>query len=145
MRAGRAGRGHGVVRALEPVPDRNLAGDEIDDVARDEERADAARAAIAKLVGVFGNALNAADAGADHHAGGAAISLCLRLPARIGQRLIGGGDAIDNEIAHLALLARLQESVRIERALAFTRNRIGDLAGQVLDLELLDPPCSALA
>ena len=46
MRAGRAGGNDSVVRALELVADRHLAGDQVDDVAGNEERADAARAAF---------------------------------------------------------------------------------------------------
>ena len=44
VRAGRAGRDDGVVGALELVLDRDVAGGEIDQAARNEERADAARA-----------------------------------------------------------------------------------------------------
>ena len=44
VRARRAGGDDGVVGALEPVPDRDVARGQIDQPSRDEERADAARA-----------------------------------------------------------------------------------------------------
>ena len=46
MRAGRTGRHDGMVRPFQAVPDRHLARDQVDDVAGDEERADAPRAAL---------------------------------------------------------------------------------------------------
>ena len=45
MRAGRAGGDHRVVRALEAVADRDMAGGEIDQARRDEEGRKPARAA----------------------------------------------------------------------------------------------------
>ena len=69
VRAGGAGRHHRMIRALQAMHDGDIAGDEIDDSARDEERRDAARSLLPQGDGGFVNAAEAADAGADQHAG----------------------------------------------------------------------------
>jgi len=139
MRAGRAGGHDRVVRPLQAMADRDMAGSQVDDVAGDEEGADAARAALFQKHRILGDAVDAADAGTDHHAGGATILLALRLPAGIGQRHVGGGDPVGNEVGDLALFLRLQERVGIECSLAFARDARSDLAGKILGLEAADP------
>ena len=65
------------------VPDRDLPGDEIDDVAGDEEGADAARAALVEDQRVFRDPLDAADAGTDGDAGIVLLFRGRRMPAGI--------------------------------------------------------------
>ena len=93
-----------------------------------------------RMMRVFGDALDAADAGADHHAGGVAVVVGLGLPAGIGQRLVGGGDSVEDEVADLAQFLRLENRFGIEGAVAAVaaRNDVRDLAGQVVDLEFGD-------
>ena len=67
-----------------------------------------------RMSGVLGDAFDAADAGADHDAGGAALVLGLRLPAGILQRLVGGRDPVEDEVADLAQFLRLEHSLGIE-------------------------------
>ncbi len=62
----------------------------------------------------------------------------LGMPVRIGERLVGGRHGIDDEIVDLAALLGLHPIVGIELALVLgtARNLAGDLAGEVVDLEL---------
>ena len=58
-----------MVRALEPMLDRDIAGGEIDQAPGNEERADAPRALLGEEQRGLLDALQAADARADQHAG----------------------------------------------------------------------------
>ena len=87
MGAGRTGGDHRVVGTLEAEGDGDEAGSEIDDAARNEERRHAARALFAQHDRGVGDALDAADAGADQHAGAGLILVALRLPAGVVERL----------------------------------------------------------
>src|SRR5690606_25484500 len=86
-------------------------------------------------------AFDAANAGAYHHAGGAAILLRLRLPARISQCQVRGSDTVDDELADLALFLGFEEFIDVEGVLAFARNDVGDLARKIVRLELIDAAC----
>ena len=91
--------------------------------------------------------VEAADAGADHHAGADLILVARGLPAGVVERLRGGAHREDDEIVDLALLLRLHPLVGIEgavRAVA-ARNLAGDLGRQIGDVERLDAPCAAVA
>ncbi len=123
---------------LQAVLDRDLAGGEVDQAAGNEERADAARAAVAQRVAGLVDACDAADAGADEDAGAIWSSSRLRLPAGVGERLVGRGHRIDDEGVDLALFLRLHPVVGVEGAVGpvAARQLAGDLAGQVVDLEI---------
>ena len=87
-----------------------------------------------------------ADAGADEHAGALLLLAGRRLVAGVGERLVGGGHRVDDEVVDLALLLRLHPVVGVELAVAggAARDEAGDLAGDVGDVELLDPARAAL-
>src|SRR5690606_18329581 len=93
--AGRAGRHHGMVRALELVLDRDVPGGEVDEPSRNEERAEAARALLVDEDRRFLDAWQSAYAGADQDAGGVLVLGSLRMPAGVGERLVGGGHGVD--------------------------------------------------
>ena len=147
MRAGRAGGDDRVVRPLQAVPDGDIAGRQIDQASRDEERADAARPLLLEQDGGVGDAGQAADAGADQDAGALLLLLRVGLPAGVLERLRGRRHAVDDEVVDLALLLGLHPVVGIEVALGLgaARNEAGDLAGEVGDLELLDAAGAAVA
>ena len=132
---------------FELVADRHLAGHQVDDVAGNEERADAARAAFLQDDRVFGDAVDTANAGTDHHAGRHAIGFGLGLPAGIGERFVSGRDPIQDEVADLAQFLGLKKGFRAERAVAAitARDDVRDLARKILDLELGDPAGGAAA
>ena len=88
MRAGRAGRHHRMVRTLQAVLDRDIAGSEIDQAAGNEERRHLARAALLQEDRRVGDAGQAADAGADQGAGGALVLFALGMPVGIVERLL---------------------------------------------------------
>src|SRR3546814_4298967 len=98
MCTGRAGRHHSMVRALETVFDGDMAGDEVDQPAGHEERADAAVALFLERDRRFLDAVQAADARADQHAGAAALFLVGRHPAGILHGLLGCRQAVEDEI-----------------------------------------------
>ena len=77
-------------------------------LAGNEERADAARAALLQDQRIFGDAVDAADARADHDAGRALLVRRLGLPAGILQRLVGGRHPVEDEVVDLAQFLRLQ-------------------------------------
>ena len=74
VRAGRAGRDDRVVRALEAVADRDMAGGEVDQADRDEERRDRGAGPFScSVIDAVVDAVQAADARADHDAGALAL------------------------------------------------------------------------
>src|SRR5690606_30924306 len=133
----RAGGDDGMVRTLQSMADRYMAGSKVDDLAGDEERADSARPALLQQQGILGDAVDAADARTDHHARRPAILVSRRAPAGIRYGQFGGGDGIGDEVADLALFLGLKEIVRLERAIALARDRRRNLGRQVRDLEAL--------
>ena len=129
MRPGRAGGHHRMVRPLQPMRDRHIAGGEIDQPAGNEERRHPARPALLQHDGGFRDSGEAADAGADHHAGVDLVLIARGLPTGIGQRLRRRAHRKDDEVVDLALLLRLHPLVGIEAAVAAVaaRNLAGDL------------------
>ena len=81
-----------MVGALETVGDRHLAAGEIDQPAGDEERRDAPRALLVQRHRGVVDAAEAADAGADQHAGVDLVLVGLGRPVGVAQRLAGGGE-----------------------------------------------------
>jgi hypothetical protein len=128
-----------VVRALEAVADRHLPAGEVDQGGRDEERADLAGPALLEEHRRVGDAVEAADAGADQHPGPVLLLLGLRLPARILDGLDRGGDAVDDELVVAPELLGVDIIGGAERALAVTLgNDAADLGGEIGDVEVLD-------
>ncbi len=81
----------------------------------------------------FRDALQPADARADQHAGAVAIFFGLRLPAGIRYRLLGGGQAEEDEIVDPALFLGIDPLVGIERAVGAiaARHIAGNLRRQI--------------
>src|SRR5665213_2308966 len=147
VRAGRARGHHGVVRPPEAVADRDVAGGEVDEVGRDEERRQAPRALLMQRQRALGDARKAADAGADHYAGAFALLVVLGHPSRIAHRLLRRAHRKDDELVHLALVLRRHPIVGVERARRgfAARHLPGDLSRQIRDVETLDRTNSRLS
>ena len=103
----------------------DLAGSEIDDGRRNEERRDLARAAV-EQVGVLAlDDIESTDAGADVDAGALGHLFVLDLVVGHAQGFVAGGDGQMNKARHLARFFLLDELQRVE-VLDFG----GDLAGK---------------
>ena len=139
MGSRRTGRDDRVVRSPETEPDGNMARGKVDQGRGDEERADPARPPVPEEEGGVLDRLEAADAGADQHARALLFSVFGRLPAGVPDRLLGGGDGIDDEIVHAPLFLGIDVAVRVEGALGAAARRLaGDLRGKVVDGKVLD-------
>ena len=127
--------------------DRYIAGGEIDNAARNEERRHPPRAALVQRDRRVGDALDAANAGANHDAGGVLLVGRGRLPAGVFERLLRRAHRIDDELVDLALFLRLHPLVGIVGAVGAVadRDHAGDLAGDVGDVERIDRLRPALA
>ncbi len=135
-----------MVRPLQPVADRDLAADQVDQRGRDEEGADAPRAALLQDQRRLGDGLQPADAGADLHPGPLLLLLGFRLVAGIRERLGGGGDAEDDEGVVLAEVLRLDIVGGVEQAGPFAARHVaGDPGRQVTGLEAGDRADARLA
>ena len=123
------------------MTDRDLPRDQVDQAAWNEEGRDPAGSLVAQRVAGFDDALEAADAGADHHAGGDLVFTALGVPAGILERHVGRSNTIENELVDLALFLGLHPVIRIEGS--FHRriggDRTGDLGRDVADVEIGDP------
>ena len=141
MRAGGARRDNGMVGAFEAMADGDLAGGEIDQASGNEKRRHAARALIAQCIARLDNAFQPANARANQNARGNLVFIARWMPVSVIQRLLRGSHCIDDEIINFALLFRLHEVIRIESAAAAvsTFDLAGDLAGEIIDLEVFDP------
>jgi hypothetical protein len=146
MRPGRAGRHHRVVRALEAEADGDVAGGEVDQPAGNKERADAARALFVEDDRRFIDAAQTADARADQRTGPFRLVAGLRFDTRVVDGLLGGGHGIDDEGINLALILHIHPVVGIELALRGVPegHAMGDLAGDIINLEVVDAPGAAL-
>jgi hypothetical protein len=147
VRAGGTGRDDGMVRAAQLVLDGHLAGSEVDQAAGNEEGRDAARTLVAQRIAGLDDAFEAADAGADEHAGRDLVLVGLRMPAGVGKRHVGRRHRIDDERVDLALFLGLHPLVGIIGAAGAVaeRNGTGNLCGEVLDLEGGHPGGAATA
>ena len=117
-----------------------MSADEIDQPAGNEERRDAARPLFVQGDRGVVDAAEAADAGADQHAGLDLLLVGLGRPVGVVERLGRGGARVDDEIVDLALLLGLHPVVGIEGVgRVAARHLRGDLAGEVGDVEILDP------
>ena len=88
-----------------------------------------------------------ADAGADQNASAATLLLGLRLPSRIGDRLLGGGKTEGDEIIDPPLFLGIDPLIGIETAVAAiaTRNIAGDFGRQIVRAEFGDRPRAGFA
>jgi hypothetical protein len=91
--------------------------------------------------------LEATDAGADQHARRDLVVARLGVPVGVIQRLIGGGDRVNDEGIDLAAFLRLNPVVGIVLALGLRalRQRARDLAREIRDLEIRNARQAALA
>ena len=136
-----------MIRALEAMLDRNITRGEVDQASGDEERRYFAWSTFLEKHRGVGNAGEAADAGADHRSGGAAVLLACGMPVGVVERLACRAHGEDDEVVDLALVLWLHPLVRIEcpAAPVTARHLTGDLAGQVGDIEGFDLSGAALA
>src|SRR4051794_33614364 len=147
MCAGRTCGHDGMIGPLQAMRNRHVSRCQIDQAAGNEEWRDAARPPLFQHDSSLGNAGETTDPGPDHHPGIDLILMGYRLPAGVGERLLGGCNRKDDEVIDLALFLRLHPLVGVE-AIARTvaaRNLAGDLGRQIGDVERLDAPCPAVA
>ena len=135
-----------MVGALEIVGDRNLSAQQIDEPAGNEERRDAARSFFVQGDGGVVDAAEPADSRAEQDAGLDLLLVGLGAPVGVAQRLRRGAHAVDDEVVDAALFLGLHPVVGIEgvRGVA-ARHLRGDLAGEVGNVEVLDPGRRRLA
>src|SRR5713101_4368359 len=147
MRAGRASGHHRMVGTLQAVLDRHITRGKIDQTPGNEEWRYLARAALLEKQRRIGDAGEAADPGADHRAGGAAILFSGRMPIGVIERLARRAHRENDEIVDLALILWLHPLVGIEGAAGAVApwNHAGDPAGQIGDVERVDLSGAALA
>ena len=142
--AGGAGGDRSMVRPLQAVADRNLTAGQIDQGAGDEEGADAAHALFLQDDGRLGDGAQAADAGADHHAGAFLILVRLGLPVRIGQGLVRRRNGVQDEVVDALPVLHGHDLFGVEVAFAApaasidARNLTGDGAAIARGVERRD-------
>ena len=136
-----------MVRALEAETDRDIARRHVNDAARDEERADTPWALLVQGHRGVVDGADAADPRADQNAGAFAFLVGLGFGPGVGDGLRCGRHAVDDERINLALLLHIHPFVGIEFAIRIVakRHAAGDLAGNVIDLKIVDALGAALA
>ena len=154
MGARGAGRHDRVVRALEAVADRDLAGRQVDQGRRNEEGADPAGAFFVQLDAGLFDRRQAANARADDDAGPFAALIILRRPSGVAHGFVGRGDGVEDEIVDPPLILGRHDGVGIEGAFHVgaaaapavdPRHFAGDVAGIVAGVEGGDVPGAGLA
>src|SRR5436190_9459734 len=139
MRAGRAGGDDGMIRLHQAVFDRNLPGNEIDQPAVHEVRADPARPFLVQDQTLALYPGKTANPRADRAARAQLGRLVHVEKARILDRLAGGIDAEDDERIDLALGLVIDPLVRVEAIFMIRRLHFaGDAALLVAGVELRD-------
>jgi hypothetical protein len=147
MGAGRTGRHHGVVRTFQAMTDRDLAGDQIDQHGGNDEGREAPRPLLVQIDRGLVGGLQTANPRPDHDAGALLFVFRPGGPAAVGNRLVGGGNPVEDEIVDPASIAGAQDVVGIEHpgiALAAAAapvaawNKSGDPAGQIIRFEMFD-------
>ena len=125
---------------FEIVSDRDLAAHQIDEPAGNEKRRDAARSFFMQGHGGVVDAAKSADSRADQDPGLDLLLIGLGRPFGVAQRLRRGAHAVNDEVVDPALLLGLHPVVGVEGVgRVSTRHLRGDLAGQVRNVEVLDP------
>ena len=102
VRTSGTGRHYAVAGALIAFKDGNVAGNQIDQRARNKEGVDAARAVFVHHDAGFLNRRQAADAGTDIHAHAGFIQGGVVIQPGVGHRLQGSGDAVVDKGIHAA-------------------------------------------
>src|SRR5215213_7158711 len=136
-----------MVWTLQAELDRHIAGCEIDDAPRNEKRRHTPGPLVRKHQRGFGDALDPADAGADHHAARDLILVRRGVPPRMLQGLARRAHGIDDKVVDPALLLWLHPLIGVVGAVGAvaTRNLARDLGCQILNFEFLNPARAALA
>lgn len=126
-----------MVRSAQLVADGDLAGNEVDQTAGNEEWRNAARTLVAQRITRLDNAFQTTNAGTDQNACRDLVLVRFGMPTGIGKRHVGGGHAIKDERIDLALFFDFHPVVGIEGAVGAIAdgNAAGDLGWQVFDFE----------
>src|SRR5689334_6048420 len=103
-----------MVRSFETKANGGVPRNEVDQPAGDEKRRDLPRALFVQDDRGFGNAVQAANAGADQNSGCLPVVFGFRLPSGIVHRLLSGGKAVGDEMIYPTLLLRFQPAVGVE-------------------------------
>ena len=120
------------IRSREPVLDRHVTGDHVDDGARHEERRDLARTALEPLRVIRFDRADAADPGAHRDAVAVRVGLLDR-EAGVLHRLHARRDAVVHEGVALAGFFRLEVLADVEVA-----DRAGETGREGAGVEVLD-------
>src|SRR5262249_60344197 len=96
--------------------DGHIAGSEIDEAPGDKEGRHLARATLFQEDRSFGNAVEAANSGADHGAGGTALFLCCRMPTGIVEGLARRSHRENYEVVDLVMILSILPLIRLEGA-----------------------------
>src|SRR5574338_110827 len=135
-----------MVRTHQAILDRNLPGDEVDQAAVNEVRADPPRPLFMKNEALALDARQAADARSDRNAGAEAHRFVHVGKASILDRLAGRIDAVDDEGINLTLDLMVHTLGRIEAIFMVGRLHFArDATFLVAGIEMRDPPRAALA
>src|SRR5271169_1067098 len=116
MRPARASRDYRMVGSGKPVTDRHVPGGKIDQIGWNEERRQAAWAALVQGQCPFGDPREPADPGADHDAGALAGLLTVREPVGVLDRLSRRGQGKDDKPVHLALILGRYPIISVEQS-----------------------------
>ena len=137
--ARRAGGDDGMIGPFELMRDGDLAADEVDQSAWDEEGRDAPGTLLVQRYRGVIDAAETADAGADHDAGLDLFLVRARRPVSVAERLGSRGHAEHNEVVDLPLLFRVHPVAWIEGVLGVAAGHLsGNATRQVGDVEVLD-------
>src|SRR5205085_4657542 len=122
-----------VVWPLQAEADRSLSGNEIDQTARDEERADLARAFFVQRDRGFGDARQPADTRADQNARALFLLFRLELDAAVVPRLLRSRETEGDKVVHAPLFFGLDPLISVERSVrtVAARHFRRDLAAQI--------------
>ncbi len=140
MRPSRTSSHDRVVRPLEPIADRHLTRDQVDQRAGHKERAHAARTLFGHHHGGIGNGVQSTDARADQNASALLIFFLGRQPTRILNRLLSGGHAEQDESIDFPLFFRLHVFIGVKGAITAIAQRhfAGVLGHQFAGIEAGD-------
>ena len=111
VRAGRAGRDDGVVRALDPERDRDLSRRRVDEHVREEARRHAVVAALAQDVVLLADPDDAADRGAEDDPDAVGVEV---VEPCVGERLARRAERDQDAALELARLLRRGNGRRVE-------------------------------
>ena len=142
MGPGRTGRHNRVVRPLEPILDRHLTGNQVDQRPGNKEGRHTTRAFFGHHQRGLFNGLQTANARPDHHTGAQLAFLILGFPPGILNGLSRRRDPIEDKVINLAPFLGRHPVIGIKRAVAAIaqRNLTGIFRGDTLRIEPGDRP-----